>query len=123
MADINISMQDYNPGGTAQYNGWMPNTFSEELEAVATSIAANGTADIPADFKDHKTVFLVKAAAAANITFKAGNTDGAANKVVREAPAGLSLIWLESAPFVDKETGKITVETDAAIKIVGYEMR
>lgn len=123
MADILISRQDYaQTGETAgvQMNGWEPNTFTGAL--TGSSISANGSATIPADFKDHKTVFVVTAAAAANVTFAAGNTYGA-RKVTKEAPAGTSLIWLDSTKFADKTSGKITVSSDKAITIFGYEMR
>jgi hypothetical protein len=126
MADILISRQDYRDAAQvaasapAQLNGWEPNTFTGAL--TGTSISANGSATIPADFKDHKTVFVVTAAAAANVTFAAGNTYGA-RAVTKEAPAGTSLIWLDSTKFADKTSGKITVSSDKAIAIFGYEMR
>lgn len=129
MADVYISRQDYRDAAQvaasapAQYNGWEANTPSEEITAAFTSISASGSADIPADFKDHKTVFVVKAAAAAKVTFSASDGDGGANDIVREFPAGTSLCWLESAPFAKKATGKITITTDKAIDIIGYEMR
>lgn len=123
MADILISRQNYKLAGETadQYNGWMPNTISGAL--TGTSVSAGGTAEIPADFKDHKTVFVITAAAAANVTFKAGDTYQGVNDLTVAAPAGTSLMWLESAPFADKETGKITIESDKAIAIFGYEMR
>ena len=126
MADILISRQDYrdaaqvSASAPAQYNGWEPNTFTGAL--TGTSISAGGTATIPADFKDHKTVFVVTAAAAANVTFTAGDTYGA-QTVTLSAPAGTSLIWLDSTKFANKTTGKITVSSDKAIAIFGYEMR
>ena len=131
MADVYISRQDYRDAAQvaasapAQYNGWEANTPSENIAAsgVPTSISAGGSAEIPADFKDHKTVFVVTAAAAANVAFKAGDSDGGANDVIRQFPAGTSIIWLESAPFVKKATGKITITSDKAIDIIGYEMR
>lgn len=122
MADILISRQNYRQDGEAtdQYNGWEPNTFTGAL--TGTSISAGGTATIPADFKDHKTVFVVTAAADAVVTFAAGDTYGA-REVSKTAPAGTSLIWLDSTKFANKNTGVITVGSDKAITIFGYEMR
>lgn len=124
---IYISRQNYKlENETAnQFNGWKPNVFSEELVAKQVTLTAgdeNGGV-IPADFKDHKTAFIVTAQAEANVTFKAGNTDGGAKDVIAVAPAGTSIIWLDSAPFVEKATGEIAVKTDKQITIVGYEMR
>ena len=122
MADILISRQDYNPSDAGkQMNGWKPNVISGAL--TGTSISANGSAEIPADFKDHKTVFVIVAGAAGNVTFKAGDTYQGVNDLVVEAPQGTSMIWLDSAKFVNKTTGKITVESAKAISIFGYEMR
>ena len=122
MADILISRQDYNPSDPGvQLNGWKPNLGSGAI--TATSIAASGTADIPADFKDHKTVFVVVAEADAVITVKAGDTYQGVKDELIEAEEGTSVFWLDSAKFVNKTTGKITIETDKAIDIFGYEMR
>lgn len=122
MADILISRQDYNPDDAGkQLNGWKPNVISGAI--TGTEIAASGTADIPADFKDHKTVFVIDAAAAGNVTFKAGDTYQGVNDLIVEAEAGVNMIWLDSAKFVDKTTGKITIESEKAITIFGYEMR
>lgn len=122
MADITISRQNYALTGetTPQENGWKPNTISGAI--TGTSIAKDGTAEIPADFKDHKTVFVITSSGA-NVTFKAGNTYQGVNDLVVAAPSGTSMIWLDSSKFVDKVTGKITVGADAAITIFGYEMR
>ena len=123
MADILISRQDYRDAAqiTAeapkQENGWAPNTNSGAI--TGTSIAAEGTADIPADFKDHKTVFVITAAADAEVTIAAGNSYHGVNDLVFTAPTGTSVIWLDSADFVDKDTGKIKVSTDKAITIFG----
>ena len=123
MADIVISRQNYKQTGEAtdQYNGWAPNTNSGAI--TGTSVTANTDYTIPADLKDHKTVFVITAAAAANVTVKAGNAYQGVNDLVFEAPAGTSMVWLDSAKFVDKATGKITFRADKAITIFGYEMR
>ena len=124
MADILISRQNYALDGetpSTQENGWKANTVSGAL--TGTSVSAGGSATIPADFKDHKTVFVITAQAAANVTFKKGDSYQGVNDLVVAAPAGTSMIWLESAPFIEQKTGKITVESDKAIAIFGYEMR
>lgn len=127
MADILISRQDYrdaaqiSASAPAQYNGWEPNVATGAI--TGTSISANGNADIPADFKDHKTVFVVTAAAAAVLTIAHGNGGAGAKDLVLNAPAGTSVFWLDSAPYVNKATGKINIATDKAIAIFGYEMR
>lgn len=128
MADIYISQQDYRDaqqitdGAPKQLNGWEANTATEELTAVATTID-NSEATIPADFKDHKTVFLVIAGSGgATVTFEAGTTYGA-RKVDVEFAEGTSLIALDSTKFADKITGEITVSTEDEIDIVGVELR
>lgn len=144
MADANITIlrQDYRDAAQvaasadAQYNGWEANTISTALASSATSIVGYGSANtdkayIPADFKDHKTVFIINNTygATKTVTFKKGDSYQGVNDLVITAPAGLSVIWLESAPFVNQKTGKIIVETDATsadakdLTIVGYEMR
>lgn len=123
MADIVMSRQNYKLAGesTDQYNGWKPNTISGAI--TGTTFTANTDYTIPADFKDHKTVFVIVAAAAANVTIKAGDSYQGVKDLVFEAPAGTSVIWLDSAKFVDNTTGKITMRADKAITIFGYEMR
>lgn len=123
MADIVLSRQNYKLAGetTDQYNGWKPNTISGAI--TGTSVSANTVYTIPADFKDHKTVFFITAAAAAVVTVKAGDTYQGVNDLVFTAPAGTSVIWLDSAKYVDETTGKITFSADKAITIFGYEMR
>lgn len=119
MADITISRQDY---GTNELNGWKPNTISGALSATA------GTAwDIPAgaDFKDHKTVFVVVNGqnAAVDVTIKAGDTYAGSKDVVMSAPVGTSLFWIDSSKFANKKTGKISITAASAVQIIGYEMR
>ena len=124
---IPIKRQDYNSGGTAQYNGWEPNTISGALTGQA--ITSSDTITIPADFKDHKTVFVIVNAddAAKTVTFKAGNSGMACNDLEVSAAVGTSFIWLDSARFVDKTTGLITVTTNEStankVSMFGYEMR
>ena len=134
---INILRQDYNSGGTAQYNGWEPNVISGALASSFTSIIGmDGTttdksAYIPADFKDHKTVFVFNNSygAAKTVTFKAGTNGMGCKDLEVSVPDGLSMIWLDSARFVDKETGLIkvvtavTADSTKALGVVGYEMR
>lgn len=123
MADIILSRQNYKLTGetTDQFNGWAPNTNSGAI--TGTSVTANTDFTIPADFKDHKTVFVITASAVANVTIKAGDTYQGVKDLIFEAPAGTSMIWLDSSKFVDKTTGKITFRADKAITIFGYEMR
>ena len=128
MADILISRQDYRDAAQisaskpAQYNGWEANTNSGAI--TGTSVTANTDFTIPADFKDHKTVFVINNAgsSAATVTFKKGDTYGA-QEVAVSAPAGISLIWLDSTKFANKTTGIITVRSSANITMFGYEMR
>ena len=124
---IPIKRQDYNSGGTAQYNGWAPNVCSGALTGQA--ITSSDTITIPADFKDHKTVFVIVNADAASktVTFKAGNGGMGAKDLAVTAAVGTNLIWLDSARFVNKATGVITVTTDEStankVSMFGYEMR
>lgn len=128
---VPISRQDYRDAAQiaasapAQYNGWEPNTISGALAGQA--ITASDTITIPADFKDHKTIFILNNtdAAAVTVTFKAGNSYHGVNDLAISAPVGISVVWLDSADFVDKDTGKITVTTAATEKLTiqGYEMR
>lgn len=124
---IPIKRQDYNPGGTAQYNGWAPGVISGAL--TGEYITSSDTITIPADFKDHKTVFVIVNAdsAAKNVVFKHGTGDAGAKDLTVSAAVGTNFIWLDSAPFVNKATGVITVETNEAtaskLSMFGYEMR
>lgn len=128
---VPISRQDYRDAAQiaasapAQYNGWEPNTISGALAGQA--ITASDTITIPADFKDHKTIFILNNtdAAAVTVTFKAGNSYHGVNDLAISAPVGISVVWLDSADFVDKDTGEITVTTAATEKLTiqGYEMR
>lgn len=133
MATVSIPIvrQDYRDAAQiaasadAQYNGWEANTISGAITAQA--ITSSDTITIPADFKDHKTIFVFNNvdAAAASVTIKAGNSYQGVNDLVLSVPVGVSIIWLESAPFVDQKTGLITVTTTATEKLTmyGYEMR
>lgn len=130
---IPIYRQDYrdaaqvSASAPAQYNGWAPNTISGAL--TANYITSSDTITIPADFKDHKTVFVINNAdsAAKTVTFKAGNSGMGAQDLTVSAAVGTNLIWLDSARFVNKATGVITVETDEStaskLSMYGYEMR
>lgn len=135
MADIWISRQDYRDAAQitaskpAQYNGWEANTISGALPGTLptgyTSTVGTGGATIPADFKDHKTVFVINNAgsSAVTVTFSKGDSYQGVKDLVVSVPAGVNLIWLESAPFVDQKTGKITVTASANVTMYGYEMR
>lgn len=125
---VPIKRQDYNstdPG--KQLNGWEPNVISGAL--TGEYITSADTITIPADFKDHKTIFVInnEDSAAKTVTFKAGNSYQGVKDLVVEAAVGISIIWLDSARFVDSETGEITVTTNEAtaskVSIFGYEMR
>lgn len=130
---IPIYRQDYrdaaqvSASAPAQENGWAPNTISGAL--TKNYITSNDTITIPADFKDHKTVFVIinDDSAAKTVTFKAGNTGMGAQDLTVSAAVGTNLIWLDSARFVNKATGVITVETNEAtaskLSMYGYEMR
>lgn len=130
---IPIKRQDYrdaaqiSASADAQYNGWKPNTISGALTGQA--ITSSDTITIPADFKDHKTVFVIVNAddAAKTVTFKAGNSDMGSQDLVVSAAVGTSMLWLDSARFVNKATGVITVETNEStankVSMFGYEMR
>ena len=142
-ATIPILRQDYrdaeqiSASAAAQYNGWEPNKISSALGSSAVDIGGYTSAEttykceIPADFKDHKTVFIINNtfAAAKHITFKAGDSGMACKDLTVEVPVGVSVLWLDSARFVNKTTGKIKVETDATesddydLTVIGYEMR
>lgn len=125
---VPIKRQDYNstdPG--KQLNGWEPNVISGAL--TGEYITSADTITIPADFKDHKTIFVInnEDSAAKTVTFKAGNSYQGVKDLAVEAAVGISIIWLDSARFVDNETGEITVTTNEAtaskLSIFGYEMR
>lgn len=127
MATISVPIlrQQYDANDNTQLNGWAPNTISTALSAQA--ITASDTITIPADFKDHKTVFQFNNtdASTASVTFKKGDSYAGVNDLTVTVPVGLSFIWLDSAKFADKKSGKITVTTTATEKltIIGYEMR
>jgi len=125
---VPIKRQDYNstdPG--KQLNGWEPNVISGAL--TGEYITSADTITIPAYFKEHKTIFVInnEDSAAKTVTFKAGNSYQGVKDLAVEAAVGISIIWLDSARFVDNETGEITVTTNEAtaskLSIFGYEMR
>lgn len=130
MANVNIviSRQDYaHTGETAgiQMNGWEANTCGSTALKSLTGVTAVTSSDkgiLPADFKDHKTVFYCSAAASATLTFAAGTTYGA-RAVDITVPAGDSIFWLDSTKFADKVNGDIKFTTTASVTVVGYEMR
>lgn len=133
-ATVPILRQTY---ATNQKNGWMPGVISSELVTDAVDISGyttsetTYTAKIPADFKDHKTVFVFvnNFGSAKTVTFKAGNGHARAKDLTVSIPNGTSAMWLESAPFVDKFDGTIELKTNASqtdskyLKVIGYEMR
>lgn len=133
-ATVPILRQTY---ATNQKNGWMPGVISSELLTDAVDISGyttsetTYTAKIPADFKDHKTVFVFvnNFGSAKTVTFKAGNGHARAKDLTVSIPNGTSAMWLESAPFVDKFDGTIELKTNASqtdskyLKVIGYEMR
>jgi hypothetical protein len=124
MANVNIviSRQDY---GTNELNGWEPNVCGSTALKSLTGVAAVTSSDtgiIPADFKDHKTVFYCSAAASATLKFAAGTTYGAQAKDI-VVPAGDSIFWLDSTKYADKKTGEVKFTTTASVTVVGYEMR
>lgn len=126
MADILIARKDYAEAGQTagvQMNGFPPNEGSGAI--AGTSLTANTEYTIPADFKDHKTVFTaVGGSANAVLTIKAGDSYQGVNDFTITVPTGATVqFWLDSAKFVDKTTGKITVKSDKAITLFGYEMR
>lgn len=130
MANVNIviSRQDYKQGNETagiQMNGWEANTCgSTALKSLTgvTAVTSSDTGILPADFKDHKTVFYCSAAASATLTFAAGTTYGA-RAVDITVPAGDSIFWLDSTKFADKVNGDIKFTTTASVTVVGYEMR
>lgn len=128
MASIPIYRHDY---GSSEFAGFPPNTPTPALSAVtlASGSAGNtiGTDETygEAEFKDHKTLFTFKntSGASASVTFKAGNTYGARDKIVT-IPSGECQIWLDSTKFADKIDGSIKVITEvASIAAYGVEMR
>lgn len=135
MADriFNISRQDY---GSSEYNGWQPNKLSGALGSSALSVigytaAGSDKAYIPADFKDHKTVFIFNNTHTASSAVKIykGDSYQGVQDLTLSLPLGLTAIWLDSAKYADKKTGKIRVSCDVSaaegkdITLVGYEMR
>lgn len=124
MASVTIPIYRYDYShGSSQYNGYPPNVLTEAMSAQA--FASADTVTIDADFKDHKTLFTFVAGASVSVTFKAGNTYQGVNDLVLSVPTGTTHIWLDSAKYVDKVSGKITVTTTASQSIAAYgvEMR
>lgn len=138
MANVTIPIlrQAYDANDSTQLNGWEPNTISSALGSSAVSVigyTAAGTdkAYIPADFKDHKTVFVFNNTHTADsvVKFHKGDTYQGVNDLSVALPLGISVIWLDSAKFVNKRTGEIRITTAVVaadnkdITLVGYEMR
>ena len=78
-------------------------------------------------FKGFRYWFFFSSISAKNVVFKHGNGGAGAKDLTVSAAVGTNLIWLDSAPFVNKATGVITVETNEAtaskLSMFGYEMR
>lgn len=127
MADnILIVRKDYAEAGQTageQMNGFPPNVESGAI--TGTSMTGGVDYVIPADFKDHKTVFTAKGGSAnAILTINEGDSYQGVNKATINVPSGAIVqFWLDSAKFVNKATGEITVNADKAITLFGYEMR
>lgn len=122
MANIPINRKDY---GTSEFNGFPPNTIIGSLSTQA--IASGSSYTIAGDFKDHKTIFAFESTNTGDVsvTFKHGDTYQGVQDLTVTVPSGKSYIWLDSAKFVRKETGEITVETTAAgsLAMYGFELR
>lgn len=90
----------------------------QEAVAVAfTDIQKGGNADgyFFEPFKDHKTIILIKSAESSDaktVTFKKGDAYAAGDYTVSVAAGATLFVTLDSARFVDKETGLIEVETN-----------
>lgn len=124
MASVTIPIMRYDYG-SSEFNGFPPNKLTGVVSAQA--ITSGDTITVDADFKDHKTLFTFNntGTGAASVTFKAGNTYQGVKDLDLSVPSGTTHIWLDSAKFVDKVTGKITVTTSAAgsLAVYGIEMR
>lgn len=86
---------------------WTPIT-----KQVLTAGSQNRNYILP--FKDHKTVILIKSAEASDaktVTFLAGNGYHAGDYEVNVAAGAELFVTLDSADFVDKNTGLIEVNT------------
>lgn len=126
--EVPIKRYQYDAVDTEQLNGFPPNVISDPLTGIDIKTNNEGIFIGP-DFKDHKTVFVIKNedSAAKTVTFKAGNSYQGVNDLAVTAKVGLTMIWLDSAKFVDKATGEITITTDEStaskLTMFGYEMR
>lgn len=126
MAVVNIPINRYDYG-SSEFNGFPPDTLFAASSTASLQSASDGNV-IEADFKDHKTIFgfVNTGAAAASVTFKAGTTYQGVNDLVLSVPSGgTSYIWLDSAKYADKTTGKIMVTTTASQSLAafGIELR
>ena len=130
MASIPIVRYDY---GSSEYAGFPPFKATPNLTSLAVTLASGSAGNTigadetygEAEFKDHKTVFtfINTSGASTNITFKAGDTYGAKDKVVT-IPSGTSDVVIDSTPGADKKTGQIKVVTTvASVAAYGVEFR
>lgn len=82
-----------------------------EIPAAGIEMEAEGTYQIPGDFKDEHTVFVVLGTGAdATVTVKAGNGYASGEDLVLPVANGkYQFFTLDSARYTDVETGEITI--------------
>lgn len=113
MAELEKSL--YTPSGESER---LPKP-QEVTDIVFTALSSTGVE--VSEFKDNKTIFIVKGSGDA--VFKAGNTfAGREDLTVKASTTGV-FVAIESAKFIDKETGKIKITGDSTASIAIVETR
>lgn len=90
------------------------------------SLTANTEVDIPCEFKDEHTMFIVTCTAAVNLTIKAGNSYAGVNDEVLALAKGTHAFTINSNRFKNvsgEKSGYMTVVSDGAATISVVEAR
>lgn len=103
MADVKVTKQTTTKPNTVTKYTWTP-------------VAAGSNAVIDSDYKDERTIILVKTTTAGNITIKHGNGYGGVNDMTKAIAAGEEYAFtLDSTIFKNVSgdyKGKIVIESD-----------
>lgn len=103
MADVAVTKQTTTKPNTVTEYAW-------------TAIAAGNSAVIEADYKDERTLILVKTTTAGNITIKHGNGYGGVNDLTKAIEASKEYAFtLDSTIFKNvsgEKKGKIEIASD-----------
>lgn len=94
---------------TTQKPNTLCGTWGDDHKTFTTSAVTlqTGNLTLKNDFKDEHTVILMSGAG--TVTVKAGTGYAGTKDLVITAPAGVSFMTIDSARFINRETGEINI--------------